>query len=428
MPQLVVARAEVEKARANLTTALTPFLPSVSLTFVDERFIPRNGGTPVTVVGNQVIGGTSNYSGYASLGLSWNFFNSGKDTAGYHGAKAAVRSSKAGLESQLDDTLEGVLQAYGDLFDAQRSVLEQRRILSLLQEIQGRAEERFRNGHGTTIAVEQASSKVLESERSLYDGCRAVADKSAALAKAAGMRLPASLRFAPGGTTPMIEVADGDQNRYAIDTLLERDPAVVAAREAVTVAEAKLSQAKSAFGPSAQLFAARDYLGQDPGSLAAANRDIAPNSYRFGIQVQQPLLPFTSETGAVRSAHADLREARAKYDQAMLDTQARLEEAWSAREQAVASAAAAREAVHASQRILDLTDSVYRAGRTDLDNLQNARIGLEKSRSLEERSAADLAVANWNVYRAVNPDGFAPQVARQLQVTLEPADGSANLP
>jgi outer membrane protein TolC len=417
-PQLLIARAEVDKARANLTAALTPFLPALTASFVDERFVPSGAIAPVTVVGNEVIGGTQTYSGYGSIGLNWNLFSSGKDVAGYRGAKAGSRSSRAALESQLDDTFTGLLQAYGDLFDAQRSVLEQRRTSALLREMQTRAEERLAHGDGTTIAVEQASNKASESERSLFQACHAVATKSSALAKQAGMQLPPGFLLTVGAPLPALDADRAGHSPDGTDAVLDHDPSVIAARENVTVAEAKLRQAKAAYGPTISLFGRRDYLGQDPSGLSAANHNIAPESYRIGIQVQQPILPLTSESSAVSSARAELREAQAKYSQAIRDAESRGQESWATLQETAAAALQARTVLESSQHLLALTESLYKAGRTDLDDLQSARINVEKQQSLLERTASDLLVANWAWYRAQRPSEFASTIAGQLHVDL----------
>jgi len=418
-PQMVIARQEVAKARASLTAALTPFLPALTASFVDEKFVPANGTTSVTVVGSEVIGGTRTYSGYGALGVTWNLFSGGKDVAGYRGARAGSRSARAQLESQLDDTLTGVLQAYGDVFDAQRSVLEQRRTAALLREMQGRAEERLAHGDGTTIAVEQASNKASQSERSLFQACHTLATKSAVLAKASGMRLAVGFLLGVGNPVPRIDAQTVGDIPAGSDSWLEHDPAVIAARENVAVAEAKLRQAKAAFGPTISLVGRRDYLGQDPAGLSDANHAITPNSYRIGIQVQQPILPFTSESSAVAGARAELREAQAKYSQASTDVQGKVQEAWAVQRETLSAQQEARTALQSSQHILGLTDSLYKAGRTDLDNLQSARIELEKAQSLVERTTSDLTVANWLLYRALHPSDFIVTLAERLEVKLD---------
>ena len=268
-PQLRIAREDLNIARAGIAAARTPFLPSVQALIDSERFIPSDGGGPVRVVGNNVIGGPQSYSTYASLNFNWNLFSSGRDVAGYHGAKADERATEAALDSQLAETLMGVLQAYADLYGDQVTTLASAREVGLLEEMKAHADERYRNGHGTAVAVGQASSAVLDGRRSFYHACRDLSDKSAALSRAIGTRLPPGQIYGVGASLPdpAIAQAPGDLER-----IVESDPDVTTAREKIAAAEAKVKQAHAAFGPSVVLAGRRDYLGQDIDGVDAAGR------------------------------------------------------------------------------------------------------------------------------------------------------------
>jgi outer membrane protein TolC len=104
-PKLAIAKETLAESRADLSASTAAFLPAGQLLVDEERFAPSNGEAPVQVVGNNIIGGPKSDSAYGALNLTWNLFSSGKDMAGYRGAKAAVRATSAGLDSQLNDTL-----------------------------------------------------------------------------------------------------------------------------------------------------------------------------------------------------------------------------------------------------------------------------------------------------------------------------------
>ncbi len=118
-PQLIIAQQELVESQSDVRAAVAPFLPSAALSVMDEKYVPANGGGPVVVIGNNVLGGPQTRSGYGSVSLSWNIMNSGRDIAGLRGAKAGVRAASSGLDSQLEDSLSGVLQAYADLYEAE---------------------------------------------------------------------------------------------------------------------------------------------------------------------------------------------------------------------------------------------------------------------------------------------------------------------
>jgi outer membrane protein TolC len=427
-PQLIIARQDTVESRSDARAASAPFLPSVQLAVIDEQYAPSNGGGPVVVVGNTVLGGTQTKSAYGSISLSWNLMNSGRDLAAYRGAQAEVRAAFFGLDSQLADTLTGVLQAYADLYEAELAARNQADAVGVLKAIQARAAERYQNGHGTAISIGQARVAALDAEQSLNRACRKVSERSAALAQSAGIRVSAQQMLFAQEPVPMPIVDPG--TRAPLDAVVESTPAVMAAKEKVVQAEAKLHQTQRAFGPSLSLSVRRDYLGQDADSFAAANHHIAPNDYRVGLSFEQPLFPLVSEAAAVSKARAEFRKAQASYEQSRLDAGTRFWNALSAQREAEASYAAAKASYAESQRVLTLTESLYRAGRTDLDNVQHAQMDKDKAdtdvRTLESRRA----FAQWAAARSLRPGEFAQMIFQQLHLEPEAQrwrDGSMEL-
>ncbi len=78
-PQVLIAQLELKKANTQVLAAVTPFLPSASVSMQGERFVTQNPAAQTTSVGSSVVGGQqSQYSSYASLKANWNLFNCGK--------------------------------------------------------------------------------------------------------------------------------------------------------------------------------------------------------------------------------------------------------------------------------------------------------------------------------------------------------------
>jgi outer membrane protein TolC len=416
-PQLIVAQQEVVEARSDVRAAVAPFLPTVTASLMDEKYVPANGGGPVIVVGNNVLGGPQTKSGYGSLSLTWNVMNSGRDVAGLRSAMAGVHVASFGLDSQLSDTLSGVLQAYADLYEAEVDAANQAGATAVLKEIHARAEERFRNGNGTTVAIGQARTAELDAEQSLNKACRSVSEKSAALAEAVGIRIPAQQRLDATQPLPMPLIDAGDL--AARDEIVENTPTVAAAKAQVAAATAKFQQAKRAFGPSITFTARRDYLGQDPDSYGAANHHIVPSDYRLDLGIQQPLFPVATEVAAVDRARSELRKAQAGYDQARLEAETKLRGALSAQREAEASFTAARTSLGESQQVLTLTESLYHAGRTDLDNVQHARMDRDKAEAETRTLASKRASAEWAVAKVLHPTLFPDVLFGQLHLQVE---------
>lgn len=418
-PQLVVAQQDVIESRADVRAAVASFLPTVTASLMDEKYVPANGGGPVIVVGNNILGGPQTRSGFGSLSLNWNVMNSGRDVAGLRSAMAGVHAASFGLDSQLSDTLSGILQAYADLYEAEIDATNQAGATVLLREIHARSEERFRNGNGTTVAIGQARTAELDAEQALNKACRSLTEKSAALAEAVGIRIQAHQRLAaaqpPPMPLPVIDVGELD----ALDGVIENTPTVAAAKAKADAAAAKFQQAKRSFGPSVTFSARRDYLGQSPDSYGAANHHIVPNGYRVDLGVEQPLFPVATEVAAVDKARAELRKAQAGYDQARLEAETKLRGALGAQREAEASLLAARASLSESQKVLALTESLYRAGRTDLDNVQHAQMDRDKAEAGTRTLASKRAAAEWAVARALQPAQFPDVLFGQLHLQVE---------
>jgi outer membrane protein TolC len=339
--------------------------------------------------------------------------NSGRDVAAYRSARAAVRASSAGYDSQLQETLTGLLQAYADLYEAEIDAENQTDSIDGLKAIESRALERYQNGHGTTVAIGQARTAMFEAQQSRNQACRTLSDKSAALAQAVGLHLSLDQRVATRSWVPGPEAID--EAAPAAD-IVELAPTVISLRESVAAAEAKLQQAHRSFGPSLSLSVQRDYLGRDTDSFARANRHIAPYDYRIGLSIQQPIFPLVPEVAQVQHASAELRIARAKYEQARLDVERNLRTALSAHRETEASYAAARSGLAEAERILGLTESQYRAGRTDLDNVEHARLDRNKARATVATLKSQNAVALWALARATRPgeSSYPPMTRKAL--------------
>jgi len=415
-PQLIIAAQQFLESKADRLASTAAFLPSVQVGLTNERYVPSNSSAPVVVVGNNVLGGAQTKSSFGSLSLTWNLMNSGRDWAAYRSARAVVRAASAGYDSQLQDTLTGLLQAYADLYEAEVKAENQIRSIDGLKAIEARAVERFQSGHGTTVAIGQARTAVFEAQQSRNQACRSLADKSAALVQTVGLHLGLDQRVATRAWVPAPEVVD---EVAPPNQTVESAPAVISSRESVAAAESKLQQAHRSLGPSVSLSVQRDYLGQDTDSFARANGHLAPYDYRIGLSIQQPIFPLVPEVAQIQHAAAELRIARAKYEQARLDAERSLRNALSVHRETEASYASARSELADAERILGLTESQYRAGRTDLDNVEHARLDRDKAQATMDTLKSQNALALWTLTRATHPDEFSAMVLRQLHVELD---------
>jgi outer membrane protein TolC len=267
------------------------------------------------------------------------------------------------------------------------------------------------------VAIGQARTAELDAEKSFYSACRSVAEKSAALAAAVGVHIPGQQQLAAAQPLPMPLVDALEPGE--LDVVIENTPSVIAAKEKVAAATAKFQQAKHAFGPSITFSARKEYLGLSPDSFGMANHPIGPNDYRLNLGFEQPLFPVATEVAAVDHARAEMRKAQAGYDQARLEVETKLRGALGAQREAEASLAAARTSLRESQQVLTLTESLYHAGRTDLDNVQRAQMDRDKAEAETRTLASRRAAAEWAVTRAMRPGQFPELLFGQLRLQVE---------
>ncbi len=408
-PQYLMAIQDQEKAKAGVLKAWSAFLPSAAATVENDRYKPANGGTPAIVVGNSIVGGNGQgYTSYGAVSVNLNLYNGGRDVAGYRGSKALERASEATLDATFADTLQAVIVAYGDLYKAQLALDETGRVLKSLKIIQGTATERYRDGHGTTIAIGKARNDVLDAERQLYQACHTLRDRSDALVKSMGADVSPGKVLVASGNVPSADTELADA--ATMDAVVMADPAVIAARQQVDAAYAKVDQARGAFLPVVSAFAKKDFLGQSLSGFGSANGALGYQSYRVGVSVQQPLGPFTTEYAELETAKADALRQEAALQQVIVDTRNRLHAAFNALLEAKDAVRAAKGSVEESRKLLALTESLYKAGRAAIDSVEQSRIDVRKSERLLEEQTAELRVAGWRLSKSMDAHSFADRV------------------
>lgn len=411
-PQLLAVRQEVNKAAAGVLGAWTGFLPALNFSMVGERFVSYIPGATPVAVNNTIVGGQASvYTSYPSLSVNWNFYSGGKDVAGYRGAKADERAANDDVRDKTGSTLAAAISAYGDLVKAQYSATQQRESILLLRRIAERTLSRYGQGRENLVAVDQARTRAAQAERTYFDACKAISDKSSGLAQALGLKMGAALLLR--ASTDAIPVApELIGNAAQFDAVVDQDPGVVAARERIESAQQKLEQAWAAVKPTLGLFGRYDGLGQSRGSFDAAFNATGRNSYQVGLVLQQPLGPFTAETAAIQSAQSDVRKAEALLSAAQVDAGARLRSALNSKQQATRALEAAHESALRAVEARGLTEQLNRAGRTNEDSVDQSTVAVLTETEAAKERATDEIVQGWLIYRAIKPAEFEARLVR----------------
>ena len=421
-PSIVAAQGDVEKAKANETIATAAFYPTVNASIAAERYVNEARNNPVTTVGSTVIGGQSGmYSNYPSVSTNWNLYNGGRDLAAYRAAQATTRASSSDLDNKFNDTFTSVLAAYNDLMKAQVLFVEQSDAVKVHDAMVLRSRERFQRNNGTLIALNQARIARAQTERESFKTCRDILDKSAALAKAIGVRLPAGHVLTL--TEPLPTVPDDAFNELTIETLIQSDPAVNAAKERKEAAMHKIEQAQGAFYPTLAFTARYDWLGQKQEGFGAAWQNTSDNSYRYGLILQQSLFPFAAYKGGVQSAHADLIKADAEYRDTMVSVETHLRTALNAKTEAEDAELSAQHSAEEARQALLLSKALFAGGQADLDTVARAQLDAGQEEEAADEAKAERVLNDWLVYRALHPTEFATMLLKAAESTSNKTGG-----
>lgn len=411
-PQLLAIRQDLERSNATALAATTPFLPSATAGLQTERFVSYAPNSAPVAVGSSIVGGQrSVYTAYPTAGINWNLFNGGRDIAGYRNASAGVRAARADVEDRTITSLTAVFASYSDLLRLQLSTDNQRGIIDLLRRILAETEARYRSGRENLLAVDQIRLTLAQNERGYYDACKALSEKSSAVAAAVGLRIgTAHLLHAVTADFPdAVDISEKD-----LQGVVDRDPAVVAAAERIEAARNRIEQARGGFLPTVTAIVRYDWLGQSPESFGSAYSGVDRNSFRAGISIQQVLGPFTSEIAALQTARADYAKAQAAYEAALIDADGRLRTAWNARRQARLALEAATRSAENARETLRLTEQLYGAGRVTQDAVDQSRIVAGREANSVEEWTFDYRLQGWLLYRAMYPEAFAQTVLERF--------------
>jgi multidrug efflux system outer membrane protein len=160
--------------------------------------------------------------------------------------------------------------------------------------------------------------------------------------------------------------------------LLERRPDIAAAERRMASANANIGVAKAAFYPKVQLSGLAGFESVNASSLF----DWPSHVWSFGPSLSAPLF----EGGLLR---ADLRQARAAYDQtvanyrqSVLSAFAEVEDNLAAQQLLVVENEAQNSALQAARKTLDIANNRYRSGLVtylEVATAQNAALDLERT-------------------------------------------------
>jgi NodT family efflux transporter outer membrane factor (OMF) lipoprotein len=347
-PDMAQAKARLEKADAEAGVARAALAPAISAGGnIGETEQSLNEGFPPAF--EQYLPKGWHPDPQVSLNFSYeiDFWGKNRDTLA-----AATSETKAAAADAAEARLTlstAVAAAYADLtrLYAERDVAE--RSVASRQETFDLADRRVANGLDTQAELQQAAAGVPEARAQMAAIDEQIALTRNQLAALMGQGPDAGLAIArPPAAAPK---AFGLPDHLAAD-LLGRRPDIVAAKWRAEAASKRIGAAKAEFYPNVNLSALIGY------ESLGLSKFFEPNSQygSYGAAVSLPIF----EGGRLR---ANLRGARADYDDAVASYDATLVEALRQVADAAASQKALSDRLAQSRDALSHDEAAYKVAR-----------------------------------------------------------------
>jgi outer membrane protein len=398
---LAVARANVDRARADVINARSGYLPTVNGTASYQRTLASEFDNIDFSFGMMGSGSGSGSAPDIELPFgqrnNWRvglqaqqpLFDGFRTAAALDQAKSGVRVSELGVRGAKAELVLVVASAYYDAAVADRQVEIAEITLKEADSTLSETELSYKNGTAPEFDLVRARV-ARDNQANILIQFRAQRDVAyVQLRRLIGVPLDRPLTLSTkldaNDLEGMIQSA-----RTAAGLPKSTTRVVVAqAKEAIEIREAGVKLARSAWFPT--LFAGTD-LGFVNYQNQPFNSDWRTN-WTLGVTLSLPIFDGFKRIANQRASEADLTSARAQAQNAIEITQ--VEEAQA--EAAVTAAAQTLEtnarAVEQAQRAYQIAELRFQQGASTHLELVDARVQLEQAQLIQARSARNLRIA-----------------------------------
>ena len=349
-PDLRTAEARVMRANALATQASAARYPTVSL----------NGSLSVGRSNSPVGGSIDSRSANVSLPIAWEVDLFARRANAAASARRSASASEADADGIALVLQAQVVEAYFDLVD----VRSQRRLLEEDREADAHTSElvllRFSRGLATAVDVEQARQQEIADDAQLSLLTSAETSARLRLATLLG-RPPSTLPELTGSALPPPPADLGAQ--VHADLLAER-PDLRAARSRVSAADHAVGSAIASRLPSIQ-------LSFTPGYSSVRSESSFGNSTSTGINytaaasLSAPLFDGFAGRARVDEQRANLMEAEAGYERALLGALVEVESTLALERDERAHHEALMRSVEVAERLVAAAQDRFRLGLSD---------------------------------------------------------------
>ena len=352
---IAVAIAQIVQADAQVGVQGAPLLPSVTGTSTAEQSRSAVGSL---ATGSGGIGGNT-FSQY-SLGLTASYMIDfwGKNRATLHAAEETATASRYNREVVTLTTIVTVANTYFQVLAAQDELRVARRNLAAAERILLLIRQQFAGGTASQLDVSQQEALVATERAAIPPLEITLRQNIAALAVLVG-RAPANFTVS-GGTLTQIAIPRVTPGMPS--ELLNQRPDIRQAEALLASSNFSVESARAAFFPQIQLTA---QTGVQSAALASL---FGPGAwfYTLSAGLTQPLFDgFLLESQLKQAKGVQLQDLQA-YRKAVLSAFSDVEKALVALSQSIRQERLQIEAVAASRKAFEVSETQLRAGTVNL--------------------------------------------------------------
>jgi outer membrane protein, multidrug efflux system len=408
---IAVAIAQIVQADAQVGEAGAPLLPSLTGTSTAEQSLTASNRS-VGGAGFSAGGTSSQYS----LGLSASYMIDfwGKNRATLHAAEETATASRYNREIVTLTAIVTVANTYFQVLAAQDELRVARRNLAAAERILVLIKQEFTGGTASQLDVSQQEALVATERAAIPPLEITLRQNIAALAVLVG-RAPANFTVKGGTLTQIVipRVTPGLPSE-----LLNQRPDIRQAEAQLASSNFSVESARAAFFPQIQLTA---QTGVQSAALAAL---FGPGAwfYTLSVGLTQPLFDgFLLESQLKQAKGVQLQNLQA-YRKAVLSAFSDVEKALVALSQSIRQERLQVEAVAASRKAFEVSETQLRAGTVNLITvLQTQQTLLTNENALAQVRLTKVLAAS-SLFQALG-GGWTP--TGELS-SLQPQDGAAN--
>ncbi len=394
-PDLRMAAARIEQAAAYAKLAGAKLYPQVN-------FLARGGG--------KMSGDSSGIEG-VGIFASWEIDLWGRVRSGREAASLQYVSAQLDAEFARQSIAALVAKSWFLATEARLQKATAEQIVGAAERLVGFAQDRQRVGSGDEYDVRVAQAN-LESYRDAVQQLDLAYQQALRALEALAGRYPAAAEDVPGelatkpGTVPVGMPSE----------LLERRPDVIAAERRVAAAFHRVEEAKAARLPQITLSASGTSISSELFVLKSHSNPV----WGIGATLLAPLFTGGALESQVEIRTAEQKLAVADYGRIGARAFGEVENALSSEFTLDARAAVLARAVTENERALELANTRYRIGVSDLRAVQERQLALYAARTALTRVRAEQLVQRINLYLALG-GGF--DLRAPAQAGMPPSGG-----